>query len=594
MWIATILLAVSLQLNEVNVVGHRSEVESSEMHLVTTLTAEEVQRLPVKTVADLLQYIPGLDVRQRGASGVQMDPSIRGGSAKQVKVLLNGIDMTDPQTEHYTMDIPVNALMIERIEVLQGTNYAIDAFSGAINIVTKSQGLADEGMRGLALTGQLTAGEYGLVNPEMMVKGSKNEWYIKGAASYNRSGDYAPNTDYQIVNAFVQTSYKGLDIQAGAQMKDAGANCFYTTKYPEQFDATRTAFGSVAYQHRWSSGWGIHANAFYRAHYDRYELFRGTPLHRHWTHTSGAHVDGSWSNEWSKSTVGVELRDEYLRSSNMGVHNRVQLRYFTEQRFYWRGLSAAVGAAGIWNSQFGNDWSLGANIGYEPIPGLHLFANVNRAIRVPTFTDLYYHSATQQADPLTKPEKALQIELSGQYSKGHWYASVAGYYRWGKDIIDWIKEPDPEVVVWRSTNNSKVNAAGVEATVGVQGYEWIRRIELSYAFCDVQADAGGMMSLYVLDYLRHKATLRIEHKIYKGFGASWSLSFRKREGEYTSLEGSVKHYRPVWLLDGSVYWRNNFLKVSVDAKNMADQLYYDFSGVVQPRHWVSATVQFTI
>jgi len=63
MWIATILLAVSLQLNEVNVVGHRAEVESNEMHLVTTLTAEEVQLLPVKTVADLLQYIPGLDVR---------------------------------------------------------------------------------------------------------------------------------------------------------------------------------------------------------------------------------------------------------------------------------------------------------------------------------------------------------------------------------------------------------------------------------------------------------------------------------------------------------------------------------------------------
>ena len=69
---------------------------------------------------------------------MQMDPSIRGGSAKQVKILLNGIDMTDPQTEHYSMDIPIDALMIERIEVLQGTNYAIDAFSGAINIVTKS------------------------------------------------------------------------------------------------------------------------------------------------------------------------------------------------------------------------------------------------------------------------------------------------------------------------------------------------------------------------------------------------------------------------------------------------------------------------
>jgi len=596
MGLLAILLTVSLQLNEVTVSGERLAVSGNDYRLVTTLTAEDVQLLSVKTVADLLQYVPGLDIRQRGASGVQADPSVRGGSAKQVKVLLNGIDMTDPQTEHYTMDIPIDALMIERIEVLQGTNYAIDAFSGAINIVTKRTDSCqvEPGTPSTDIIGQLAAGEYGLVHPELTVKVHKGDWYVNSSASYNRSDGYAYNTDYQIVNAFVQTGYRGLDVQAGAQFKDAGANCFYTTKYPEQFDATRMAFGSVSYHHHWSGGWTLHANAYYRAHYDRYELFRGTPLNRHWTHTSGAHVEGIWSNEWSKTTAGVEVRDEYIRSSNMGVHNRVQVRYFAEQRFYWHGLSAAVGAAGTWNSQFGNDWSVGANIGYEPLKGLHLFANVNRAIRVPTFTDLYYHSATQQADPLTKPEKALQVELSAQYSKGHWYASVAGYYRWGRDIIDWIKEPDPEVVVWRSTNNSKVNAAGVEATVGVQGFEWIQRVELSYAFCDVAADAGGMMSLYVLDYLRHKATLRIEHKIYRGFGASWALSCRKREGEYTSLEGTIEHYRPVWLLDGSVYWHNEFLKVSVDAKNMANQLYYDFSGVVQPRHWVSASVLFRI
>ena len=577
MSLLTILLTVSLQLSEVTVSGEQLAVSGNDYRLVTTLTAEDVQLLPVKTVADLLQYVPGVDVRQRGASGVQMDPSVRGGSAKQVKVLLNGIDMTDPQTEHYTMDIPIDALMIERIEVLQGTNYAIDAFSGAINIVTKA--VSDER---LAVSGRMTAGEYGLVNPGVAVKAHMNDWYVNSSASYNRSDGYAHNTDYQIVNAFAQAGYKGLDLQLGAQFKDAGANCFYTTKYPDQFDATRMTFGSVAYQHHWSGGWTIQANACYRAHYDRYELFRGTPLNRHWTHTGGAHIEGSWSNEWAKTTAGIDLRDEYLRSSNMGTHNRVQLRYFAEQRFYWRGLSAAIGGAGVWNSQFGHDWSVGANIGYEPVKGLHLFANVNRAFRVPTFTDLYYHSATQQADPLTRPEKALQVELSAQYSKNHWYASVAGYYRWGRDIIDWIKEPDPEVVVWRCTNNSTVNAAGVEATIGVQGYQWIKRIEMSYAFCDVQADAGGMMSMYVLDYLRHKATLRIEHTIYKGFGASWALSFRQREEE------------KVWLLDGSVYWRNRFLKVSVDVKNMANQLYYDFSGVVQPRHWATVSIEYRL
>ena len=588
------------ELKEVNVTVHGDRLAVSGYRLVASMSADEVRLLPVKTVADLLQYIPGVDVRQRGASGVQMGPSIRGGSAKQVKVLLNGIDMTDPQTEHYTMDLPVDALMIERIEVLQGTNYAIDAFSGAINIVTKASTdrFADR-VQSTDLIGQMTAGECGLVNPGIMAKGewrmaNGERFMVKGAVSYNRSDGYDHNTDYQIVNAFVQTGYKGLDVQLGAQMKDAGANSFYTTKYPDQFDATRMAFGSVAYQHRWQSGWAFHTNAYYRAHYDRYELFRGTPLNRHWTHTAGAHAEGSWSNEWSKTMVGVDVRNEYIRSTNIGTHNRTQLRYFAEQRFYWRGLSASIGGVGIWNAQFGHDWSVGANIGYEPIQGLHLFANVNRAIRVPTFTDLYYHSATQQSDSLTKPEKALQLELSAQYSKNHWYASVAGYYRRGRNVIDWVKAADPAVVIWRCTNNSKVNAAGVEATVGVQGYEWIRRVELSYAFCDVSADAGGLMSLYVLDYLRHKATLCIEHKIYKGFGASWALSFRQREGEYTSREGTIEHYRPVWLLDGSVFWHNDLLKVSIDARNMADQLYYDFSGVLQPRHWVSATVQFTL
>ena len=601
------------KLEEVDVTGQQPTLDIAASRPVAILTAKEIHSLPVKTVADLLHYLPGTDIRERGASGVQADLSMRGSTGKQVKVLLNGIDMTDPQTEHYTMDLPIDALLIERIELLQGTNYALDAFSGAVNIVTKNIDrcadrikTADESADRQTFSGQLTAGEYGLVNPALAVRVSRNDWYLNAAASYNRSGGYAQNTDYRITNMFVQTGYRGLDLQIGAQMKDAGANCFYSTKYPNQFDATRTAFLTAAYDRHWTNGWSIDVNACYRAHYDRFELYRGGKdadgqdapdwyaPNIHWTHTAGVHAAGSWSNEWAKTTAGVDVRNEFIRSSNIGVHNRLQVRYFAEQRFYWRGLSASVGASGMWNSQFGHDWSAGGNIRYAPIRGLQLFLNVNRAIRVPTFTDLYYHSATQQADSMARAERALQIELSAQYARGHWYASVAGYYRWGRDIIDWVKEADPSVVQWRCTNNTRVNAAGVEATAGVQGYEWLRRVEVSYAFCDVQADAGGMMSMYVLDYLRHKATIRIEHKIYGGFGATWSLSVRQRQGEYTSLDGTIQNYRPVCLLDGSVYWKNDRLKVSVDARNMADQLYYDFSGVVQPRHWVSASVGFRL
>ena len=591
-----------LQIQEVSVVAQQSNFQSESFRLVTNLTADQLKGLPIKTVSDLLKYIPGVDLRERGASGVQSDLTMRGGTGRQVKILLNGVDITDPQTDHYSMDLPVDVLLIDRIEVLQGTNYAIDAFSGAINIITKSE----NEQKPYRVTGELTGGEYGLVHPALAARISQKSYYINTSASYNRSSGYTDDSDYKMTNAFFQAGGKGLDFQVGAQHKDAGANSFYTVKYPNQFDQTRTLISSLAYTHNWGS-WNLAANMYYRGHFDRFHTYRdnvdleGNPApawykgpNVTWTHTQGGHIESSWHNEWRQSTFGVDVRDELIRSSSLGNHNRVNIRYFAEERFYWDVLTAGVGASGIYNSQFGHDWALGANLGYHPVKDLHLFLNFNRAIRVPTYTDLYYKSATQQADPNTRPEEALQLELSAQYTYEYLYANASGYYRWGRNIIDWVKEKDDAVTVWRSTNHSKVNAAGVEVAVGIQGHEWVKRAEVSYAFADVRADAGAMMSLYALDYLRHKVVLRLEHKIYGGFGATWCARFEQREGSYTSMAGQTENYKPVFLLDGAVYWANKLLRVEVDARNMTNARYVDIGGVVQPQHWVSGKIQFTL
>ncbi len=591
-----------LQIQEVSVVAQQSNFQSESFRLVTNLTADQLKGLPIKTVSDLLKYIPGVDLRERGASGVQSDLTMRGGTGRQVKILLNGVDITDPQTDHYSMDLPVDVLLIDRIEVLQGTNYAIDAFSGAINIITKSE----NEQKPYRVTGELTGGEYGLVHPALAARIQQKSYYINTSASYNRSSGYTDDSDYKMTNAFFQAGGKGLDFQVGAQHKDAGANSFYTVKYPNQYDQTRTLISSLAYAHNWGS-WNLAANMYYRGHFDRFHTYRdnvdleGNPApawykgpNVTWTHTQGGHVESSWHNEWSQSTFGVDVRDELIRSSSLGNHNRVNIRYFAEERFYWDVLTAGVGASGIYNSQFGHDWALGANLGYHPVKDLHLFLNFNRAIRVPTYTDLYYKSATQQADPNTRPEEALQLELSAQYTYEYLYANASGYYRWGRNIIDWVKEKDDAVTVWRSTNHSKVNAAGVEVAVGMQGHEWVKRAEVSYAFADVRADAGAMMSLYALDYLRHKVVLRLEHKIYGGFGATWCARFEQREGSYTSMAGQTENYKPVFLLDGAVYWANKLLRVEVDARNMTNARYVDIGGVVQPQHWVSGKIQFNL
>ncbi len=110
--------------------------------VITVISKKEIEALPVQSVDQLLDYIANVDVRQRGPLGVQSDVSIRGGSSDEVMILLNGINITDPQSGHHSLNLPIDFQSIERVEVLEGPGariYGANAFSGAINFITGSE-----------------------------------------------------------------------------------------------------------------------------------------------------------------------------------------------------------------------------------------------------------------------------------------------------------------------------------------------------------------------------------------------------------------------------------------------------------------------
>ena len=76
--------------------------------IISVISSKEIEAAPVQNIQDLLEYIAGVDVRQRGAGGMQADVSIRGGTFDQALVLLNGINITDPQTGHHNFNLPVS------------------------------------------------------------------------------------------------------------------------------------------------------------------------------------------------------------------------------------------------------------------------------------------------------------------------------------------------------------------------------------------------------------------------------------------------------------------------------------------------------
>ncbi|MDR0831087.1 MAG: TonB-dependent receptor, partial [Prevotellaceae bacterium] len=488
------------ELQSIDVYGTRNSLVSEQLRVVYSISKEEIAALPVQDINELLDYLPSIDVRQRGANGTQADLSIRGGTFDQVLILLNGVNITDAQTGHYSLDLPVALGAIEKIEILQGTSmnlFGLSAFSGAVNIITGQ-------MRETKGAAEISAGDFGLFSASVRQKAAYKKWVFSGSAAHSSSSGYTHNTDYKMNNVFLQANLKdsvvgNFNFQIGAQTKDYGANGFYSATNADQFDATKTLLGSAQWEKRLGN-FSVEASAFYRRHHDRYEWIRDTPVGRnfHLTDIAGGNVKGAYYSKIGKTSLGVELRNEHIFSTNLGDSlakpvkipmektdtmfvvgkNRLNINYFVEQAFFIKKFSASVGASGNYNAMFGHNFAFGANAGYEFMKNSRVYLNVNRALRLPTFTDLYYKSAVQDANPNLKVEENLSAELGVKLSHKGFYANFAAFYRHGKNIIDWVKLP--EEPKWHSENR-QIDTYGGEVLVGYRSNRFVRNAEISYS-----------------------------------------------------------------------------------------------------------------
>ncbi|MDR1618086.1 MAG: TonB-dependent receptor [Treponema sp.] len=118
------------------VTGAKVEQDISEtVEAVEVITAEEIARMGAKTVAEVMQNIPGVVIYDHPQSTVMM----QGFSGEYVKVLIDGMEITgDVGGATPVSMIPVSD--IERIEIVRGASsvlYGSDAMGGVINIITK-------------------------------------------------------------------------------------------------------------------------------------------------------------------------------------------------------------------------------------------------------------------------------------------------------------------------------------------------------------------------------------------------------------------------------------------------------------------------
>lgn len=153
---------------------------------VTVITSADIERQHYLTVPDTLTAVPGLNVVQSGGPGGQTSVFIRGTNSNQVKVLIDGVDASDPSNPNGAFDF-AHLLTgdIARIEVLRGPQsglYGSDAIGGVISITTK------KGEGPTKITASLEGGSFQTFNQTAGLSGSQGEFNYAFNVLHFRAG----------------------------------------------------------------------------------------------------------------------------------------------------------------------------------------------------------------------------------------------------------------------------------------------------------------------------------------------------------------------------------------------------------------------
>lgn len=631
----------SIGLAEVSITSTRVPLaEAQAPRMVTLMTQEEIQAASVHSINDLLEYAVGVDVRQRGEMGVQTDISMRGGNFDQITLLLNGVNISSPHTGHLTADFPVSVYDIERIEVIEGPSarvFGTSAFTGVINIVTRqaeSNGGqvhlsgGQFGTAGADISMDITGGEnsnrkrYSLSLDEdgLRIGRDRNSVSNRFSAGMNRSDGATPNSGFTNWRGFWNSSVRQngmkIDMQAGYSYRRFGANTFYGAASTDQWESNERIMGAVTSDFRVGQ---VHVapSVSWNRWLDHYQWHKGSPAgeNYHQVDTWAAAVNSWMESRLGRTSFGLEMRTEMIRSTKLGyplapeqyyrlrgldavdtlryrfAADRTDISAFLEHNVLLDDLTVSFGLLANMNTSLDYGWRLypGIDLSYRPFSGTTLFASWNKALRMPTFTDLFYSGPNIQGTTDLKPEKTSDFNLGLRYRTGGVNMQLQGFYSRRTDMIDWvIYESEPDGQTFRSGNFS-VDCSGVEFYAALYPGEYsstlsfLRRLSAQYAYIhqDQKYHIPIKASKYAMEYLRHKVVLQADAAVTSRLSLSASWRWQDRTGPDNE---------PYALLDGRITWTETRWNAYISCSNILNEKYRDYSFIEQPGRWLMVGV----
>lgn len=139
---------------------------------VIVIKSDDIEKMNVQFIPDILRKIPELNLTQSGSTGTLATVILRGGDSTHTIVMIDGIKVNSTLTGSFDFS-GININDIDRIEIVKGpqsTIYGSEAMAGVINIITKK----GSGKPKVVLS--VEGGSYKTYNPSVNISGGDEKF----------------------------------------------------------------------------------------------------------------------------------------------------------------------------------------------------------------------------------------------------------------------------------------------------------------------------------------------------------------------------------------------------------------------------------
>ncbi|WP_413739906.1 TonB-dependent vitamin B12 receptor BtuB [Sodalis sp. RH14] len=503
----------------------------------SVVTRSDIDRGQIKSVAEALSRLPGVDIAQSGGLGQQSSLFIRGTDSSHALVLIDGVRLNQAGISGSSDLSQIPLSLVQRIEYIRGPRSAVygsDAIGGVVNIITTreqpgttlSTGIGSHGYQTYDGSTQQQLGE----DTTATVAG--NYTYTHGfdvranlpdtygdPAQPDRDG-FMSKTLFASLDHIFNQQFSGFARAYGYDNR-SGYDGSYAYTDPDHFDAlpdtrklySRTYDTGMRYQD------GIYASQLSFS-YNHTQDYNYDP--QYGPYSASATLDDSkqynaqWSNtlqtghgtagagvDWQKQTTepGTGYLTDGYEQRNTGI-------YATASQLV--GPVTLEGAVrGDDNSQFGWHGTWQTSAAWEFIEGYRLIGSYGTAYKAPNLSQLYSGFGGNED---LKPEESKQWEGGVEGLTGPLTWRVSAYRNDIDNLIDYDTNDDTY------KNIGKARIKGVEWTGSV--YTGPLQHQLTLEYLDPRDASTNQV-------LARRAKQQVKYQLdWQVADIDWSLNYR--------------------------------------------------------------------